>query len=266
MIVIGEKINATRSRVGQALKDRDEAAIAALAVEQVRCGAHYIDVNGADPNGEREAANLAWLVDVVRRATEAGISVDSANPAAAGPAMDRAGTKPIVNSISLEADRLEAMLPVVAGHDCLVVGLLMSDEGVPRTVEDRIDRAARLIDKLTTAGGRAIDEIIIDPCFFPLAADIEAVAAALASISAIRSRWPEVHICGGVSNTSHGLPQRRYVNLAVIVQAIAAGMDYGIIDPCVPGTMGLIYAAEALAGRDEFCMNYITAARAGQLT
>jgi 5-methyltetrahydrofolate--homocysteine methyltransferase len=75
-----------------------------------------------------------------------------------------------------------------------------------------------------------------------------------------------VHICGGVSNASYGLPERRYVNLALTVLAIFAGMDYAIIDPCVPGTAGLIAAAEALAGNDESCRAYIAAAREGRLS
>ena len=265
MVVIAERINASRKAIGEALRSRDEDLIACVAAEQAQAGANYIDVNGGDPDPAKEAENIAWLIDVVQQTAAAGISVDSADPATMRIGLGKARSKPILNSISLEKSRLDNMLPVAREHDCRVIGLLMSDDGSPGGQDDRLARAGKLIDKLAPAG-KGLDEIIIDPCFFPLSVDAGAVAEAIASISAIKARWPGVHVCGGVSNASYGLPQRKYVNLAVMVQAIVAGMDYGIIDPCVPGTMGLIYAAEALAGRDDFCMNYVTAAREGKLT
>ena len=90
-------------------------------------------------------------------------------------------------------------------------------------------------------------------------------ASEFEAIAAIRANWPSIHIAGGVSNASFGLPKRWYVNMALLVGAIAAGMDYGIIDPCVEGTMGLVRAAEVVAGRDELCMGYISAFREGKL-
>ena len=85
------------------------------------------------------------------------------------------------------------------------------------------------------------------------------------AIAAIRKEWPDVHIGGGCSNISYGLPKRRFVNMALLCQVIFHGMDVGLIDPTQPGIMGTILAAEALAGRDEFCMNYVTAEREGKL-
>jgi 5-methyltetrahydrofolate--homocysteine methyltransferase len=75
-----------------------------------------------------------------------------------------------------------------------------------------------------------------------------------------------VHIGGGCSNVSFGLPKRRFVNLALLAAAIYHGMDTALTDPCVPGVMATIYAAEAVAGKDEFCMGYVTAEREGKLT
>jgi 5-methyltetrahydrofolate--homocysteine methyltransferase len=265
MIIIGEKINATRKSIGAALAERNAELIARVAREQADAGADYIDVNGGDPDPRRELDNVVWLVEVVRAACDKGVCVDSADPAAAAAGLAKAGPGAVLNSISLEKARTDAMLPVVAGHACMVVGLLMSDDGPPASADDRLARAEAMVEMLA-AVGKDVGQIIIDPCFFPLAADAAAVAQAIAGIRAIRENWPGIHIGGGVSNTSHGLPQRRFVNLAAMVAAMVAGMDCPIIDPCVPGTMGLARAAEALAGRDEFCMNYVNAARAGRLT
>ena len=116
-----------------------------------------------------------------------------------------------------------------------------------------------------TATGRKLADIIIDPCFLTLSVDCLSGRAVIDAIAAIHKAWPGVHIGGGCSNASFGLPKRRFINVALLAVAIYHGMDTALTDPCVPGTMATIYAAEAVAGRDEFCMNYVTAERKGKL-
>ena len=168
--------------------------------------------------------------------------------------------KPILNSISLEAERFEAMRPLLDDFECRVIALLMSDEGTPTGMDDRLSRAEDLITRLTDAG-REHEEIIVDPCFLPVSTDPSNGRTVVDAIAEIHRRWPEVHIGGGCSNISFGLPKRRFVNFALLSQAIYHGMDAGLIDPCVPDIRETILAAEAVAGRDDFCMNYVTAMR-----
>jgi 5-methyltetrahydrofolate--homocysteine methyltransferase len=260
MIIIGEKINASRKAIAAALETRDAGVIAQTAKEQAAAGADYIDVNGGNPREGQEAKNMAWLMELVQSATELPIAVDSANPDAVEVGLTMAARKPILNSVSLEKSRLELLLPIAAKHPCMVVALLMSDGGTPSGVDDRVASAEKLIGHLTAAG-KKIDEIIVDPCFLPVSADAASGRLVIDAIAAIRRRWPEVHIGGGCSNISYGLPKRKYVNFALLCQAIYHGMDAGLIDPCQPDIMGMIRAAEAVAGRDEFCMNYVTKMR-----
>ena len=264
MIIVGEKINATRKSIAAALEDKDDRLIIDVAVRQVDAGAHYLDVNGGDPREGREAENMAWLVELVQANTDVPVAVDSADPEAMKVGLSLAAAKPIMNSISLEESRLEPMLALAAEHDCMVVALLMSDGGTPAGVEDRLSIAETLIKKLASAGKKP-DEIIIDPCFMPISTDSANGRNVIEAIAAIRRQWPEVHIGGGLSNISFGLPKRRFVNMAALCQAIHAGMDMAIVDPCAEGVMASIYAAEAVAGRDDFCMNYVTASREGKL-
>jgi len=264
MIIIGEKINATRKSIAAALQARDADALIRVAVEQAGAGADYIDVNCGDPREGMEAENMAWVMDLVQANTELPVAVDSADPQAMKVGLVKADKKPILNSISLEADRLDPMLPIAAEHECMVVALLMSDAGTPSGVDDRLSNAQALIDKLTGVG-KKIDEIIIDPCFLPVSTDTTVGRNVVNAIGRIHREWPEIHVGGGCSNISFGLPKRKFVNFAMLSQAIFHGMDVGLIDPCVPGIMATIYAAEAVAGRDEFCMNYVMADREGRL-
>ncbi len=142
----------------------------------------------------------------------------------------------------------------------MVVALLMSDDGTPCGVEDRVDRCEQLLDKLTGVG-KKLDEIIVDPCFLPVSTDPLCGRRVIDAIAAMHEKWPEVHIGGGCSNISFGLPKRKLINFALLSQAIYHGMDAGLIDPCIPGVMETILSAEAVAGKDDFCMNYVTAMR-----
>ena len=264
MLIIGEKINATRKSVGKAIQEHNKKAIIDLATSQTACGADYIDINGGDPRPGAEAANMEWLVDLVQSSTDKPICIDSANPDAIGLALKRVKAKPIVNSISLESERLARLLGVVAGADCMVIALCMSDEGTPMGVDDRVERAHRLVEHLTGAGKKP-EEIIIDPCFFPVSADQANAPRLCEAIRRIRQELPGVLVGGGLSNCSFGLPNRKLINSAMMTVAICHGMNVALIDPCLPGVVATILAAEVISGADEWCMNYITAHREGRL-
>jgi len=258
MIIIGEKINATRKSIAAAIEARDEEMIIRTAKEQAEAGADYIDINGGDPREGREARNMEWLINLVQSNVDKPVAVDTADVEAMRVGLSMAKQRPILNSISLEADRFEPMLPLVKEFDCMVVALLMSDGGTPIGVDDRMKNAEQLVGKLVDAG-RKIEDIIIDPCFLPVSTDSEAGRRVIDAIAQMHEKWPEIHIGGGCSNISFGLPKRKLVNFALLTQAIYHGMDAGLIDPCTEGIVECILAAEACAGRDDFCMNYVRA-------
>ncbi len=264
MIVIGEKINATRKAVAAAIETGDDAFIRGLALEQVNAGADYLDVNGGHPT--REAEVMDWLLDLVQETTPAPVSVDSSSPEVVRAALKRlARTKPLVNSITLERERMATYLDLVAEHECGVVALLMSDEGVPKGVDDRKRRAEQLVTALMDDAGKSPDEIYLDPAFLTLYTEERAGLDVLEALRWIRATWPEIHITGGLSNASYGLPKRRWINQAYLMMAMVHGMDSVIIDPTVEGTMALVRAAEVVLGRDPMGMAYMSAERDGSL-
>jgi 5-methyltetrahydrofolate--homocysteine methyltransferase len=264
MIIIGEKINATRKSIAAALESRDEKTLIQTAVEQAEAGADYIDINGGDPREGVEAKNMEWLMGLVQANVDKPVAVDTADPNAMKVGLEMAQKRPILNSISLESERLETMMPLVEQFDCMVVALLMSDDGTPCGVDDRFGNAEKLVGKLLEAGKKE-EDIIVDPCFLPVSTDPQAGRRVIEAIDKIHTTWPKIHIGGGCSNISFGLPKRKLVNFALLSQAIYFGMDAGLIDPCAPGIIATILAAEAVAGKDDFCMNYVMAEREGRL-
>ena len=262
MIVVGELINASRKKVGEAISNQDADAIKKLALDQREAGADYIDVN-AGIFVEEEPEYLRWLVELVQSVTDAPCCIDSPSPAAieAALAVHKGDTPPMLNSISLEKDRYDALLPILAGSDMKVVALCMSDEGMPETTEDRLAIADKLINGLV-AKDVPIENIYVDPLVQPISTKDTFGAEFLNAVEAIVEKFPGVHTMCGLSNISFGLPNRPYINQIFAAMAIAKGLDGLIINPLDKRMMANLITAEAVAGKDSFCMNYLKAHRA----
>ncbi|MEW6489925.1 MAG: methyltetrahydrofolate cobalamin methyltransferase [Thermodesulfobacteriota bacterium] len=261
MIVVGELINASRKAMGPAIEKKDAAEIQRVAVEQREAGADYIDVNAGIFVGQ-EAEYLTWLVQTVQEAVAAPCCIDSPDPRAIEAALKvhKGPAAPMINSISLEKDRYEALLPLVAGTDLKVVALCMSDEGMPETADQRIQIAGRLIEGLTR-NGVAIGNIFVDPLVQPLSTRSDFGVEFLKAVEGIMTGFPGVHTMCGLSNISYGLPERKLLNQTFAVMAVAKGLDGLIINPLDRRMMANLVAAEALAGRDNYCMKYLKAYR-----
>jgi 5-methyltetrahydrofolate corrinoid/iron sulfur protein methyltransferase len=263
VLIIGELINSTRKQIRKAVEEKDSAYIQDLAKKQVEAGANWIDVNaGAFPTDEVD--KLRWLITVIRQVTEAPLSVDSPRPAAVEVGLSMAGKEPLLNSLSAESERYATLIPFVKKHGTSVVALSLDDSGMTDDMRKVWEVADGLIKRLED-DGVSPDRIFVDPLIRPVSTNGDSGMGALWVVEKITAAHPLVHKTCGLSNVSYGLPRRKLVNQVFVAMAIAKGLDSAIIDPLDPRMMATIFAAEALAGRDQFCMNYITAERAGKL-
>jgi 5-methyltetrahydrofolate corrinoid/iron sulfur protein methyltransferase len=261
MIIIGELINASRKAIKAAIEAQDAAAIQKVAKDQAEAGADYIDVNAGVFVG-KEPDYLKWLVETVQAAVDKPCAIDSPDPAAVEAALTVHQGTPMINSISLEKERYEKLMPIIAGTDMKVVALCMSDKGMPKTVADRMQIAEELIDGLLKNNVK-IENIFVDPLVQPISVENTFGVEFISAIEKIVTAWPGIHTACGLSNISYGLPARKFMNQTFMTMAIAKGLDGAIINPLDRRMMANIIAAEALAGKDSFCMNYLKAFRAG---
>lgn len=261
MLIVGELINASRKTIQEAIEASDSGAIAKVAQEQAEAGADYIDVN-AGVFSKQEPEYLAWLVETVQAATDKPCAIDSPNPAAIESALAVHRGNAMINSISLEKDRYEKLMPIVAGTDLKVIALCMSDTGMPRTVDDRIRIADELVGGLQKNNVK-LENIYVDPLVQPLSVDTTFGVEFINAVENIMCRFPGIHTVCGLSNISYGMPVRKFLNQTFMTMAIAKGLDGAIINPLDREMMARIIAAEALSGRDRFCVNYLKAFRAG---
>jgi cobalamin-dependent methionine synthase I len=262
MIIVGELINASRKAIGTAIENRDAEAIRKTASDEMEAGADYIDVNAGIFVG-KEPEYLTWLVQNVQESVDAPCAIDSPDPGAIQAALAVHKGVPMINSISLEKERYEKLLPVIAGTDFKVIALCMSDEGMPETTDQRMAIADKLVNGLVQ-NGIPVDHIYVDPLVQPVATNDRFGAEFLDAVEKIMTTFEGIHTMCGLSNISYGLPARKFMNQAFMVMAIARGLDGAIINPLDTRMMANIVAAEALAGRDSFCMNYLKAFRAGK--
>lgn len=161
MIIVGELINASRKAIKTAIENHDADTIQQVAIDQFAAGADYIDVN-AGVFVSTEPEHLKWLVKTVQSVTDAPCCIDSPSPKAIEAALSVHKGTAMINSISLEKERYEKLLPIVGGTDLKVVALCMSDEGMPETTDDRMKIADKLVNGLVQASV-SIENIHVDP-------------------------------------------------------------------------------------------------------
>ncbi|NLY18114.1 MAG: dihydropteroate synthase [Clostridiaceae bacterium] len=264
MIIIGEKLNSTLKSVRSAMKNYDSDTILDIAKKQYDAGASYLDVN-AGMFLEEEPERLEWLINTIQEEIDVPFSIDTPNPKAIlkGLKANKNG-KPIINSITNEKERFNAIMPLAVEYKTGIIALCMDDSGMPETVDERLSVAESLIEKLTREGV-PIEDIYIDPMVRPIGTGSHYGVAAIETIRNVKLEFPNVHIACGLSNISYGLPARKIMNQVFLIAAMAAGMDGAILDPLDKRLMTYLYAAEALLGRDEFCMEYLTKYRNGEL-
>lgn len=238
------------------MAERDAEYVSALARNQTDAGADWLDVNAAMLlDGEGEA--LAWAVREIQRHTGAKVMIDSANPAAVAAALkaDAVG-RAIVNSVTPDPARLDAITPLLREYGASAVALAMGEKGVPPTAEGRLEAAERALDGLARRGVPP-ERVFVDPLVEALSANYESAAVTLRAIGLIRRKYPDVNILCGASNVSFGLPKRKLVNAAFLTAAICAGANVAIFDVADEAMRQAAAAAEAISGKDEYCMEYI---------
>ena len=240
---------------------------------QERAGAAFLDLNVDEiaPKLAVQTGAMSWLAATVQGMTELPISIDSSSVdviRAGLEALAPAKARPMLNSASLE--RLDA-LDLAREHDCRVVVTAAGERGMPDGADQRVANASRMVEA-ALAKGFTVDDLYIDPLVFPISVDSTFGHHCFDAIRALRARFgSEIHITGGMSNVSFGLPARKLLNEMFVLLAVEAGADGGIMDPVASPSEAILaidrtdpnykLAEDVLMGRDEHCAAYIRAWR-----
>ena len=255
MIIIGEKLNGSIPSVAKAIAERDADLIRERARMQAEAGATFLDVC-ASVEEAVEVETLKWMIDLVQEVTDTPICVDSPSARSCVAAIPFCKRPGLINSVSLEGDKIDTIFPVIADTNWECVALLCDNDGIPDSVERRMKIFFGIMEKAKQYG-IAPSRLHIDPLVVTLGTDQTALTVFADCCRRIKYEYPEIHITSGLSNISFGLPVRKNINQAFMVLAMNAGMDSAIVDPTNKNMIGMIYATNALLERDEYCLQYI---------
>jgi 5-methyltetrahydrofolate--homocysteine methyltransferase len=259
--VIGERINPTGRKSFQAqLQAGDLSQLDDDVAEQVAGGADMLDVNVGDPLAD-EVALMRSAVLRVQELTDLPLVIDSSVIEALAAGLEVYEGKPLVNSVTGEDERLEAILPLVAKHGAAVIGLANDDE-IPMEPERRLEVARKIV---SAAGDHGIppEDVVIDPLAMPVGAEPRAVTLFIETLRLLRDDLGVNTTCGA-SNTSFGLPGRHVLNAGFLAIASSHGLTSAIMDARSEVVVEGVRAADFLLGHDEWGARWIASHRAKQ--
>ncbi len=259
--VIGERINPTGRKAFQAqLQQDDLAQIETDVAEQVAGGADMLDINVGDPLAD-EIGLMSKVVSLAQTLTELPLCIDSSVIEALESGLAAYEGKALVNSVTGESERLEAILPIVARHGAAVIGLA-NDEEIPMEPRRRLEVAKKIV---SAAGDHGIppEDVIIDPLAMPVGAEPRAVTLFLETLHLLHDELGVNTTCGA-SNTSFGLPGRHTLGAAFLAVAQSHGLTSAIMDARRNETVEAVRATDFLLGRDEWGGHWIARHRAKQ--
>jgi len=263
--VIGERINPTgRKRFQQQLRDGDLSQIETDVRDQVAGGAMVLDVNMGVPLTD-EADLLARAVKLVQSLTDLPLCIDSSVVEALDAGLSVYEGKALVNSVTAEDERLDAILPLVKRYGAAIIGLPNDEAEIPMTAERRVELTRKIVDVATGEYGIKVEDIVIDPLAMPIGADTTVVQTTLETIWRIREEFG-VNMTLGASNVSFGMPDRHVIGATFLPMAMTAGLTSAIMDARAPQIVEAVKAGDLLLGHDEWGANWIAAHRAKRAT
>jgi len=230
MILVGENINIISKTIGPALKERNPKPIQKMANAEAAAGMDYLDLN-IGPARKAGDELMSWLVNTVQEITDKPLSLDTTNPVATEAGLKACRSRALINSVSLQPERLQNVLPMVKQYNADMIGLLWGVEGMPRDANERCMLAVDLIYQANQLG-ITNESIWIDPIVTPVSVEINQVKACLEFMGMLAEIAPDCKSIVGLSNVSNGAPShlRPYLNRTYLAMLMKYGIHSAIVD------------------------------------
>ncbi len=263
MIIIGANINSSEDMIDSIIEERDSSSLLAIARAQLAWGASILAVN-CGTRIETEPSDLVWMTQTIQKELPVTLCFDSPNPEAhaAALAVHRHG-RAMIDSITAEQERMDAIIPLAVSHHTTLTALLHDESGMPSTKEDRLRVLPAIIERTRRAGISSSD-LYLDAMVFPLATGDSSAAVYLETLIEIRSTFPEYNTICGLNNISYGLPERDRINSGFLHMCAAAG-QHAVYVKLSDALSAAVSSQQVLTGGDPFCTGYLQAYRRGSL-
>lgn len=252
--VVGERINPTGKKALQAqLKEGSFEKVIQFAEEQEACGAKVLDIN-MGMSGIDEKASMLRALEEVSGVTNLPLSLDSSYVEVLEAALRHYPGRALVNSVSLETEKFEKLLPIVAKYGAMFILLPLSDAGLPKNIDEKKEIIHKIYDRATSLG-MSKEDIVVDGLVATVGANPKAALETLETIRYCKANGFAT-ICG-LSNISFAMPERSFVNTAFLTLAIQAGLTMAIANPSQELLVSCALATDLLLNKEEAALRYI---------
>lgn len=256
MIIIGERINGMFTDIGNAIKNRNPAAVQEWAKKQEVAGARYLDIN-TGPASKNQVEDMKWLVEVAQEASDLPLALDSTNYNAIEAGLALCKRPAMINSVPAEMPKMERVFEMAAKYNAAVIGLAMNEQGIPKDAESRVALAMELV-AMADAYGLHMEDLYIDPLVLPCNVGQDhgpEVFETLRQIKLLADPAPRTVV--GLSNISQGTKNRELINRVFAVMAMACGLDAAIADACDDELVEAVATARIVLNMDIYCDSYV---------
>lgn len=254
-MVIGERINPTGKKKLQAeLKEGSLNMVRSMAVEQEENGAAILDIN-MGMNGIDEKEMMKKVIYEVTSTVDCPLCIDSSHVDIIEEALRIYPGRALINSISLEKEKFEKLLPIAKRYGAMFILLPLSDEGLPKDSAEKHEIIRTILAEAIRIG-MSKEDIIVDGLVATIGADPEAARACFETFSYCKNELELPTVCG-LSNISFGLPERIYVNTAFLTMSVANGLTMAIANPSQELLMNAAFASDLLLHKEESDIRYI---------
>ena len=261
--IVGERINPTGRRLFQEqLRRGDLSRVEIDVAGQVAAGAMMLDVNMGAPLAD-ETELMVAAVKLIQGLCDLPLCLDSSIVEVLEAGLAAYEGKALVNSVTAEDERLDAILPLVRRHGAAVIALPNDEDEIPEDPRRRLELVRKIVDVATGKHGIPIEDIVIDPLAMPVGADTSLVLATLETIRLVREEFG-LNMTLGASNVSFGMPDRASIGAAFLPMAIMNGLTSAIMDARSPQLVRAVKAADLLTNKDPWGASWIAAHRAAQ--
>ena len=258
MLIIGEKINVMSMTIGPAMKNRNPKPIQDMAMTQVGAGANILDIN-IGPARKNGPEVMEWVVKTVQEAVNVTLCLDTTNAEAMEAGLKVCKKQPIINSASGEPNRLETMMSLAAKYEACVIGLTMTETGIPRDANERIAIAVDIMAKMAEKGV-PMENLYLDPLILPIAVAQEQAQEAIEAIKMFRQlNDPPLKTVVGLSNISNGVPveTKPLLDRTYLAMLATVGLDAAIADPLDKELMDVAKTVNILRNEVLYCHSYL---------
>jgi 5-methyltetrahydrofolate corrinoid/iron sulfur protein methyltransferase len=263
MLVIGENISVTAKAIGDAVKERNAKPIVELAKEQAEAGANYIDVNigPATKNGEDL---MQWMVKSIQAEVDLPLALDTKNMSAIEAGLQVHKGKAMINSVTGDQDKLDILMPMAKKYDAKIVGIALTDKGVPPDVDSRLEIAMTIVSS-AMEHGVPMEDLYLDPIVLPVAVLQEQVHNCIQALKVFKQLQELMGLDAqpmstvGLSNISQSSPEelKSLLNRTMLLVLLSNGLDSAIVDPLDKDLMAAVKTFDIVNNKILYAHSYL---------